>query len=512
MSKPRQSLGTRFMLALIVLSVGVLLLTAVATVLIGRANSRKTAISNVKAKVTTIADKLVTIVDSRSGGVTVTTAPAGGLTTTTPAGRAGRQEIVSLLGLFETLPAFDSGIVAVSNDNQIVSLGEQFPTLQTRLDNAGVEKSLGLPPTDIVNALNPKRLRNGDQQFGSVNAVAFVAQPVRTRNYGEIVVVVTQPYESRLFGNNGGLLFLVGLVAILIAVVLAFFLARRLTRPIASMQATATQLASGDLSARVDLGRHPDDELAGLARALNGMAAQLGYAKNLERSFLLSVSHDLRTPLTSIAGYAEALGDGTLVTAEEQHRAAEVIRAEARRLERLVADLLDLARLDAHEFSATPRPFDAALVVHDAAEAFRPQSRDLALELVVTTPPAVAADTDPERVAQIIANLVENALKYATTRVAVTLAVTDAELQVTVDDDGPGILPADLPRVFDRLYTARSTPGRKVGTGLGLAIVRELSTALGGTVAVAPGPQSLGSRFGVSLPRVMTRPPPPPPG
>jgi two-component system, OmpR family, sensor kinase len=222
-------------------------------------------------------------------------------------------------------------------------------------------------------------------------------------------------------------------------------------------------------------------------------------ARGLERDFLLSVSHDLRTPLTSIGGYAEAIADGTVESREDQKRAAEVIEAEARRLERLVADLLDLARLDAHEFSLTPRPVDAAEVVGEAVDAFEPAAREIDVELGVNRPSSAPVDADPERLGQVVANLVENALKYARTRVTVGVSSANGTLELRVDDDGPGIDPDDLPRVFDRLYTSRSAPGRKVGTGLGLAIVRELSAAMGGTADVV-SLDSHGTRFVVRIP------------
>jgi two-component system sensor histidine kinase BaeS len=265
------------------------------------------------------------------------------------------------------------------------------------------------------------------------------------------------------------------------------------------MGQTADRIAGGDLSARVDLGKHPDDELAGLARALDGMAAQLEAARGLERGFLLSVSHDLRTPLTSIGGYAEAIADGAVEGRDAQKRAAEVIASEARRLERLVADLLDLARLDAHEFSLTPRPVDAAEVVGEAVDAFHPSAREIGVALVLDGASTAPVDTDPERLGQIVANLVENALKYARTKVTVGLASDNGTLELRVDDDGPGIDAADVPHVFDRLYTSRPAPGRKVGTGLGLAIVHELSAAMGGTAA-AHTLDGQGTRFLVRIP------------
>jgi two-component system sensor histidine kinase BaeS len=250
----------------------------------------------------------------------------------------------------------------------------------------------------------------------------------------------------------------------------------------------------------VDLGRHPDDELAALAGTLNAMAAQLEHAQGMERAFILSVSHDLRTPLTSIRGWAEAMTDGAVSTDEEQARAARVIAAEARRLERLVADLLDLARLDARQFSLAPRPIDAAETVRTAVDAFRPAAQDLGITLQVDGATTLPADADPDRLAQIVANLVENALKYATSAIVVELAAYDTgDLDVSVRDDGPGIDPADLPRVFDRLYVSRTIPGRSVGTGVGLAIVRELAGAMGGQAWVDPANGS-GATFVVRLP------------
>jgi two-component system sensor histidine kinase BaeS len=228
------------------------------------------------------------------------------------------------------------------------------------------------------------------------------------------------------------------------------------------------------------------------------MASELENARGLERGFILSVSHDLRTPLTSIRGYAEAIADGAVQGHDALHRSADIISSEARRLERLVADLLDLARLDAHQFSLTPRPIDAAGVVESAALAFVPAADDLGIVLAVDAPQPLPADADPERLGQIVANLVENALKYAVARIDVHVSRDGGDVVLKVVDDGPGITSADLPHVFERLYTSRTIPGRKVGTGLGLAIVRELSAAMNGTATVETGDTG-GTRFVVRL-------------
>ena len=277
-----------------------------------------------------------------------------------------------------------------------------------------------------------------------------------------------------------------------------------MTRPIAAMEATARSIAGGDLTARVDASHVADDELGSLAEAINAMAADLDEARGHERAFLLSVSHDLRTPLTSIRGYAEAIADGTVEGMDNRVRAANVISSESRRLERLVADLLDLARLDAHQFSLHPAPIDARPVVVDAVEAFAPSAAEIGVELVVEPGDAAPMEADPQRLGQIVANLVENALKFATSRVVVAVATVAIEegsrrVELRVDDDGPGIAPADLPRVFERLYTSRTVPGRTLGTGIGLAIVRELALAMGGDARVEPV-DTVGTRFVVTFP------------
>jgi two-component system OmpR family sensor kinase len=312
--------------------------------------------------------------------------------------------------------------------------------------------------------------------------------------------VLTERIDSAAVKRARGFFLIGAALALLAAGIVSYFLARRLTRPLAAMGTTAGAIAAGDLGARVDLGRHPDDELAALARSLNAMAADLEVARHGERQFLLSVSHDLRTPLTSIRGYADALTDGTIPATEEQQRAGAVIAAEADRLERLVADLLDLARIDAHQFSLSPRPFDVVATVATAVEAFLPAAAHLGIELVAAGPAELAAVGDPERVAQVVANLVENALKYAQRRITVTVAADGVhEVTIRVVDDGPGIDPGEEGRVFDRLYVSRTIPGRSVGTGLGLAIVGELTAAMGGTAAVEPT-TTPGATFVVRLP------------
>ncbi len=360
-----------------------------------------------------------------------------------------------------------------------------------------------LPSTLRASDIEPGALLANEEVSGRRGNTVFLAIPTEARvRKSVLVVVATDQVEMTVLHDALPLMLLAGLIVLVGVGLLSIWLARRLTRPIRTIEQAAAQLATGDLSARATVPPTTDDELAALANALNAMAAQLEHARGSEHAFLLSISHDLRTPLTSIRGYAEALADGTLDDADpnERKRAATIIGAEGRRLERLVKDLLDLSRLDSHQFSLNPRPCDATEVVRDAGEAFAPQARELGIALNVISGDALGVDLDPERLAQIVANLIENALKYATAKVEVYAAMqSPTQLAIVVVDDGPGIAADQMARVFERLYTVRETPGRAVGTGLGLAIVRELAAAMGGNARAEAAPGG-GTRFVVALP------------
>jgi len=363
-----------------------------------------------------------------------------------------------------------------------------------------------LPSGLTASDLDPTQLLQGMTVSGTKGGLVYAAVPYRAdvqigtvaRDVEQVVILTRRP-PSALAG--AGLWFLVSsLVILVVAVIVARLLGRRFVRPIEAAQAVTSQIAGGDLEARVPESPGTDPELAALAHSINSMAASLDRAKGAERQFLLSVSHDLRTPLTSIRGFAEAIEDG--VTADVL-AAGGVIASEARRLERLVADLLALAILEARRFTLQLQPLDLAASVTTAAAGFAPAAAELGLSLVVDTPPSpvIEATADPDRVAQVTANLVENALRYATHEVRVAAGSGAGQPQLWVQDDGPGISAEDLPRVFDRLFVSRPNGDRPVGSGLGLAIVAELVAAMGGTVrAESPLSPEGGTRMVVTLP------------
>jgi signal transduction histidine kinase len=360
-----------------------------------------------------------------------------------------------------------------------------------------------LPPGLTQADLHPQNLLAGLTISGSDGNLAYAAAPVslslRQRRQltvgGTLAVVLTR--QSGSFGPSWSYFIIAGGVALLLAALVAWQMSRRMSRPlVAAVDATA-RIAAGDLDSRVP--EHAGDyaEFTLLAHSINVMAQSLADGRVRERQLLLSVSHDLRTPLTSIRGFAEAITDGAI---DDAGHAAEVISAEARRLERLVGDLLDLTKLEAKQLSLQSRPTDLSEVVGTTAEGFRPlaEKNRLALSVSVPAEPLAPVAADPDRLAQVLANLIENAFTFARGEVTVTHGPgTEPGTQViTVGDDGPGISPEDLRRVFERFYQADRGPNRKVGSGLGLAIVAELVAVMGGTVRVeSPLGPAGGTRF-----------------
>jgi len=288
------------------------------------------------------------------------------------------------------------------------------------------------------------------------------------------------------------LLLLAGLVGAGVAAAVSYPVARRISDPVGRVSDATTKLASGDVSVRVPV--EGEDELAHLAGSFNRMAEDLQAAREADRTFLLSVSHELKTPLTAIRGYAEALADGA-ASAEE---AGPVIRDEAERLERLVQDLLDLARLEQRRFSIRSEVVELASIVRSAVERAAPAATELGVELTGEAAEGALALADPERLLQAVSNLVENALRSTPAGGRVWVRAEGSAIRV--EDTGPGLSPEDLPRAFDRFYLHDRYGGdRTVGSGLGLAIVRELTEAMGGTVTAARRPEG-GSIFTIEVP------------
>ncbi|MFD9516516.1 ATP-binding protein [Streptomyces sp. NPDC059979] len=338
-------------------------------------------------------------------------------------------------------------------------------------------------------------------------------------------VVLTEPYAVVTENTNQiRRNVIVPLVAGMLGAALAgALLARRIARPLVTAAQIAHRLADGErgVPAPVDGPR----ETADIGRALNVLDEALAHSENRQREFLLSVSHDLRTPLTALQGYAEALADG-LIEPERLSEVGGILADETRRLDRFLGDLLDLARLEADDFRLDMAASDLGAVVAEAAAFWTGPCARHGVELRVERPggsgelegtgepegaegagraaPPVVVETDPFRVRQLIDGLVQNALRVTPEGAPLVLAVRPtagggAELQVR--DGGPGLTDDDVRIAFDHgALHERYRDTRPVGSGLGLAIAHRLTGRLGGVIRVeGHGPEG-GASFTVTLP------------
>jgi two-component system sensor histidine kinase BaeS len=289
------------------------------------------------------------------------------------------------------------------------------------------------------------------------------------------------PSEALFLNNINRMLVFGAIGALVVSLLLGIFLARTLTRPIREITSATRAVADGDLEQKVPVRSH--DELGELATSFNLMSAELARSVNLRRQMTADIAHELRTPISVILGHTEAMYDGVLPASEETF---DIIRDEATRLERMVEDLRTLSRADAGELILTRRLTQVQDLLDQAIRAYRPHARKKDIKLrVETSPDLPEVNIDPDRMAQVLSNLLSNALRYTPQGGDITLSATHAaaELEIRVQDSGPGIEPEELPNVFDRFYrTDKSRQRESGGSGLGLAIAKSIVEGHGGRI------------------------------
>ena len=299
--------------------------------------------------------------------------------------------------------------------------------------------------------------------------------------------------------------FLAAGIGLAVALLLSLLLTSRIIRPLTAMQRATHRVAGGDL--RTELGPTGTRELDELGSDFNLMVRRLAEREGETREFLMRVTHDLRTPLTAIRGHSAALADG-VVPPEDVPRSLAAIENEAARLELLVADLLDLARLDAHRFTLDMAEVRPAEVLERAFDALEPEAltRQVSFERDIDALPVVV--TDEGRVQRIVGNLLDNAIHWTPPGGTIRLegaARPDGGFTAVVSDTGPGVPAEERERIFDAFHSSESPDGRH-GSGLGLAISRQLARALGGDVRMEPRAEG-GSRFVLEVPGGSARQP-----
>jgi two-component system sensor histidine kinase BaeS len=285
-------------------------------------------------------------------------------------------------------------------------------------------------------------------------------------------------------------------VGVALAGALFWWLSRRLTEPVLALSRATQAIAAGRYEVELPESRGTD-EIALLSERFRVMAARLAEAEQLKRSFLMSVSHELRTPLTAIRGHVEALREGIVTEPEQVRSSLDVVATEAQRLERLVGDVLDLAKLQAHRFTVRDEEVDLGRVLDHAYGAFAEEARRREIDYRLQAEGAAPViSSDGDRVLQVISNLLSNAFRWTPDggRIELRLVSGNGTVAVDVVDTGPGIAPADRERIFDP-FISRDLDG----TGLGLPIARELALALGGRIELRSTPGA-GSTFRLVLP------------
>jgi len=316
-------------------------------------------------------------------------------------------------------------------------------------------------------------------------------------------LVIAEPFPSplqvlwRARGDWLMPLIEAALVALLLALVFAWWLSRWVTRPLYRTAEAAHSLAEGKFTPVPEDGPH---EARVLARAFNEMAQRLEASQRSQREFVANVSHELKTPLTSIQGFAQAILDGTAGDIEKIRSAAGVIADEAARMHRMVITLLDLARLDAGTANLRREKVALRPLLESLLLRFRPQAEAAGVELSLEADTEATVQGDGDRLAQVFSNLLDNALKHTPRggKITVQLRRAGKFAEIAVSDTGEGIPPEILPRIFERFY--RGDKSRTGGSaGLGLAIAREIVRAHGGEIA-AQSTVGQGSTFVVKLP------------
>jgi two-component system, OmpR family, sensor kinase len=323
------------------------------------------------------------------------------------------------------------------------------------------------------------------------------ARPSPVGGFALVRTTDTGPLGNGVIRRNLAVALLVGMA---VAVVVGAVVGQLLARPLRRTAVAARTLRSGRRDVRVPVGGPA--EVSDVAGAVNELADALARSEQRQRMFLLSVSHELRTPLTAVRGFAESLADG-VVTGDDAADAGRVIVREADRLDRLVGDLMELARLEADDFPLDPVPVDLAALAADAATVWSARCDDAGVRFVLQAGPTAVVRADPRRLRQVVDGLAENALRVTPRGSPLVVATGGdaASAWLQVRDGGPGLAPEDYPVVFERGVLHDRYRGRRpVGSGgVGLALVHGLVVRMGATIRATPGPEG-GACFTVTFP------------
>ena len=417
----------------------------------------------------------------------------------------------------------EARVLLVMQDGLVVAdTGENAPLTGQRIAYP-LSQILGSRVSAVV-----RRRLDGQQYFLIITLLRAppAAAPAEARALPSYLIVIVpegdvQPAWQPLVPP----LAVAGAISLFISILLAVLLSRSITRPLVAMTTASEEMARGNYQQQISISGQ--DEVARLAGSFNRMAREVEQSRQAQRDFLANISHDLKTPLTSIKGFSQAMLEGAVHDADGYQRAGQIISDEAERMGQLIERLLDLARLDAGEGIKHRTAIVSRALVERCAQKFAPAALKAGVELGVSTPqdlPALYGDED--YLEQALSNLIDNALKYTPQGGKVEIAAQQMQwksgrvqgcadiprslpgrdglpdgqwLAISVKDAGSGISPEDLPRIFERFYRGDKSRGQAKGAGLGLAIAKQVIEAHGGKIGVSSQP-GRGSCFTIYLP------------
>jgi signal transduction histidine kinase len=414
----------------------------------------------------------------------------------------------------------------VSQQDIIDYLDEEAKDLQVRFLLLSTDSSQPTVLSDSSGQLTGKTLdlSSGDLHFSSTGPTGFgyislqvagtqqvIFQPspfappqVRTvpsvvQTEYRVLMAVPEEDLTAVWAALAPRILLAAGAGLLLAVVLSIVIARSIVRPLGRMTRASEEMARGHYRQRIEV--KGQDEVGRLAAAFNGMAEQVGHSDQMMRDLLANVAHELKTPLTSIQGFSQALTEGAVHTPQEYAQAARIINDEAERMRRLVEDLLYLSQIESGQVRMEHEPVDIGMLLRDSLERVERRAleggQQLVLEMPARLPPVIG---DERRLEQVVSNLLDNALRYTPRGGSVRLrgVQTGEQIEIAVLNSGSYIPPEDLPRVFERFYRVERARSGRNG-GLGLAIAAEVVAAHGGQIDASSSPDR-GTEFRVTLP------------
>jgi signal transduction histidine kinase len=428
----------------------------------------------------------------------------------------------SLAGLDDMTRPIDVQIVALVRGN--VTAAQLLTSLQEQADKNGAYILLvdgagdivrqlvplqqeTLSPISVAPGTLPQRITSAmkgiftttDGKTFLYAAYPLTRQSLPLTSVDTLVLATPRPGILSVVGTFIWPLLLAAVIALIVSLVIAIFLARSIYRPLAKVTKAAQQISTGDYSQRIK--PEGPKEIKELGDSFNRMTEDVEQAQLKLRHFVADVSHELRSPLTSIQGFAQALIDGTAADDATKLKAAQIINEESRRLKHQVDELLELSRMQSNQIKFHKEPVDIGEILEHCTEMLAIQAKQKQVTLILTAEPKLIVTGDADSLEQVFLNLMDNAVKNSPNggKIHVFSAKQEGNLaRITVSDEGPGIHPDYLPHVFERFY---QVTGARTGVGLGLTIAREIVVAHHGNIE-ASSPPGQGAIFTVTLPLI----------